>query len=92
MADRSSGPVKPPVIDLTARNANARPEERPATPETPPPGTRERNPRVDGDRHIGTRRFGDDEGVQPNGHARFIPHDTLEVCLQELTHRELAGR
>jgi hypothetical protein len=47
MADRSSGPVKPPVIDLTARNANARPEERPATPETPPPGTRERNPRVD---------------------------------------------
>jgi len=39
--------VKPPVIDLTARNANARPEERPAAPETPPPGTRERNPRVD---------------------------------------------
>jgi hypothetical protein len=47
MADRSTGPVKPPVIDLTARNANARPEERPATPETPPPGTRERNPIVD---------------------------------------------
>lgn len=46
MADRSTGPVKPPVIDLTARNANARPEERPAAPETPPPGTRERNPRV----------------------------------------------
>jgi hypothetical protein len=40
MADRSTGPVKPPVIDLTARNANARPEERPAAPETPPPGTR----------------------------------------------------
>jgi hypothetical protein len=47
MADRSTGPVKPPVIDLTARNANARPEERPAPPETPPPGTRERNPIVD---------------------------------------------
>jgi hypothetical protein len=47
MADRSTGPVKPPVIDLTARNANARPEERPAAPETPPPGTRERNPIVD---------------------------------------------
>jgi hypothetical protein len=47
MADRSTGPVKPPVIDLTARNANARPEERPAAPETPPPGTRERNPRVE---------------------------------------------
>lgn len=44
MADRSTGPVKPPVIDLTARNANARPEERPAAAETPPPGTRERNP------------------------------------------------
>lgn len=28
MAERSTGPVKPPVIDLTARNANARPEER----------------------------------------------------------------
>lgn len=48
MADRSTGPVKPPVIDLTARNANARPEERPAAPETPPPGTRERKPRSDG--------------------------------------------
>ena len=47
MADRSTGPVKPPVIDLTARNANARPEERSAAPETPPPGTRERNPIVD---------------------------------------------
>ncbi|MEO7221832.1 MAG: hypothetical protein ABIY37_05110 [Devosia sp.] len=47
MADRSTGPVKPPVIDLTARNANTRPEERPAAPETPPPGTRERNPIVD---------------------------------------------
>jgi hypothetical protein len=47
MADRSTGPVKPPVIDLTARNANARPEERTAAPETPPPGTRERNPIVD---------------------------------------------
>lgn len=47
MADRSTGPVKPPVIDLTARNANARPEERPAAPETPPPGTRERNPVVE---------------------------------------------
>ena len=35
MADRSTGPVKPPVIDLTARNANARPEERPAAPEAP---------------------------------------------------------
>jgi uncharacterized coiled-coil protein SlyX len=46
MADRSTGPVKPPVIDLTARNANARPEERTAAPETPPPGTRERNPIV----------------------------------------------
>ncbi len=30
MAERSTGPVKPPVIDLTARNTNARPEERPA--------------------------------------------------------------
>ena len=47
MADRSTGPVKPPVIDLTARNANARPEERPAAPETPPPGTRERTPRLE---------------------------------------------
>lgn len=47
MADRSTGPVKPPVIDLTARNANARPEERPAAAETPPPGTRERNPVVE---------------------------------------------
>lgn len=39
MADRSTGPVKPPVIDLTARNANAKPEERPAAeqpPQTPP--------------------------------------------------------
>lgn len=47
MADRSTGPVKPPVIDLTARNANARPEERASATETPPPGTRERNPVVD---------------------------------------------
>jgi hypothetical protein len=47
MADRSTGPVKPPVIDLTARNANARPEERPSAAETPPPGTRERHPIVD---------------------------------------------
>lgn len=47
MADRSTGPVKPPVIDLTARNANARPEERPSATETPPPGTRERAPRFD---------------------------------------------
>lgn len=47
MADRSTGPVKPPVIDLTARNTNARPEERPAAAETPPPGTRERNPVVE---------------------------------------------
>ncbi len=29
MADRTSGPVKPPVIDLTARSASARPESRP---------------------------------------------------------------
>ncbi len=35
MADRSTGPVQPPVIDLTARNTNARPEERPPQPETP---------------------------------------------------------
>lgn len=49
MADRSTGPVKPPVIDLTARNANARPEDRPSAPETPPPGTRERNPIIDTD-------------------------------------------
>ena len=35
MADRSTGPVKPPVIDLTARNANAKPEERPAASEPP---------------------------------------------------------
>ncbi len=47
MADRSTGPVKPPVIDLTARNANARPEERPAAAETPPPGTRQQTPRTD---------------------------------------------
>jgi hypothetical protein len=47
MADRSTGPVKPPVIDLTARNANARPEERPAAAETPPPGTRQRPSRLD---------------------------------------------
>ena len=47
MADRSTGPVKPPVIDLTARNANARPDERPSAAETPPPGTRERAPRFD---------------------------------------------
>ena len=37
MADRSTGPVKPPVIDLTARNANARPEaDRPSPGETQP--------------------------------------------------------
>lgn len=43
MADRSTGPVQPPVIDLTARNANAKPEERssaestgPRRPDTPP--------------------------------------------------------
>ena len=47
MADRSTGPVKPPVIDLTARNANARPDERPAAPETPPPGTRDHTPSID---------------------------------------------
>ena len=35
MADRSTGPVKPPVIDLTARNANAKPEERASTSEAP---------------------------------------------------------
>jgi hypothetical protein len=35
MADRSTGPVKPPVIDLTARNANAKPEERAATSDAP---------------------------------------------------------
>jgi hypothetical protein len=34
MADRSTGPVKPPVIDLTARNTNAKPEERTTAPET----------------------------------------------------------
>lgn len=33
MADRSTGPVKPPVIDLTARNANAKPEDRPPASE-----------------------------------------------------------
>lgn len=48
MADRSTGPVKPPVIDLTARNANARPEERPAAPESPPPGTRSQSSRSEG--------------------------------------------
>ncbi|HZY67115.1 MAG TPA: hypothetical protein VFE52_00920, partial [Devosia sp.] len=48
MADRSTGPVKPPVIDLTARNTNARAEERPTAAETPPPGTREPSPRRDG--------------------------------------------
>ncbi len=47
MADRSTGPVKPPVIDLTARNANARPDERASAAETPPPGTRDRFPRFD---------------------------------------------
>lgn len=47
MADRSTGPVKPPVIDLTARNANARPDERASAAETPPPGTRERPSRID---------------------------------------------
>ena len=47
MADRSTGPVKPPVIDLTARNANARPDERASGAETPPPGTRTRTPRFD---------------------------------------------
>ena len=40
MADRSTGPVKPPVIDLTARNSNARPEDKPANSETPPSGGR----------------------------------------------------
>ena len=34
MADRSTGPVKPPVIDLTARNTNAKPEERPSMSES----------------------------------------------------------
>lgn len=47
MADRSTGPVKPPVIDLTARNANARPDDRASAAETPPPGSRERAPRLD---------------------------------------------
>ncbi|RYE11009.1 MAG: hypothetical protein EOP22_02260 [Hyphomicrobiales bacterium] len=36
MADRSTGPVQPPVIDLTARNANAKPEERSAADSAPP--------------------------------------------------------
>ena len=38
MADRSTGPVKPPVIDLTARNTNARSRRsgRPR-PQNPPP-------------------------------------------------------
>ncbi|MEO6014302.1 MAG: hypothetical protein ABIQ30_12070 [Devosia sp.] len=42
MADRSTGPVKPPVIDLTARNANVRPEET-ATPGEPRAGINHRN-------------------------------------------------
>jgi hypothetical protein len=43
MADRSTGPVKPPVIDLTARNTNARPEaDRPSPGETQP-GLNRRN-------------------------------------------------
>ena len=43
MVDRSTGPVKPPVIDLTARNANARPEtDRPSPGETQP-GLNRRN-------------------------------------------------
>jgi len=42
MADRSTGPVKPPVIDLTARNANARPEERPVQTEAPQGGRGQR--------------------------------------------------
>ncbi len=40
MADRSTGPVKPPVIDLTARNANAKPEERPSMSESTPDSRR----------------------------------------------------
>ncbi len=47
MADRTTGPVQPPVIDLTARNANARPDDRASAGETPPPGTRDRLPRFD---------------------------------------------
>ncbi len=42
MADRSTGPVQPPVIDLTARNTNARPEDKPAAGEATP-GVNRRN-------------------------------------------------
>lgn len=45
MADRSTGPVKPPVIDLTARNTNAKPEERPAA--EPPPQAPPRRPAIE---------------------------------------------
>jgi len=38
MADRATGPVKPPVIDLTARNP--RPESEARTPPPPPPPRR----------------------------------------------------
>lgn len=40
MADRSTGPVKPPVIDLTPRNTNARPEERATSTDSAPRGRR----------------------------------------------------
>lgn len=36
MADRSTGPVQPPMIDLTARNANAKPDERSSADSTGP--------------------------------------------------------
>lgn len=36
MADRSTGPVQPPVIDLTARNANTKAEERSSAESTGP--------------------------------------------------------
>jgi hypothetical protein len=42
MADRATGPVKPPVIDLTARNPRPEGEARPSPPPPPPPQPRGR--------------------------------------------------
>ena len=69
MADRSTGPVKPPVIDLTARNANARPEET-ATPGEPKAGINYRN---------SPPRFGidtkDPNKIGDEDDARIVGHD-----------------